>query len=200
MGTPASARFTAPRRAATAESGGTPRLTPARDRPSTIVRRRMTRVTPRCLTRRLSSAAMSTADETPDSFTSAWSEAKFPPENRAFVERFTAEIGISRYEFVGASYRYIAANRRDGPGELRIHSGCTTGFTEEEARRFGVGSDEVRPATTQGVTWLVGHPVHGDLSLRGPNGSTNKPEPVRCSQCGIYELSLSGVCPGCDDD
>ena len=143
---------------------------------------------------------MNTADETPDSFTSAWSRASFPPENRAFVERFTAEIGISRYEFVGASYRYISATRRDGTGELRIHSGCTTGFTEDEARRFGVGSDEVRPATTQGVTWLVGHPVHGDLSLRGANGSTNKSDPVRCSQCGIYELSLSGVCPSCDDN
>ena len=162
----------------------------------TVARRR----TPRCLPRRLLSAAMNTADETPDSFTSAWSKANFPPENRDFVERFTAEISISRYEFVGASYRYISATRRDGTGELRIHSGCTTGFTEDEARHFGVGSDEVRPATTQGVTWLVGHPVHGDLSLRGPNGSMNKPEPERCSQCRIYELSLSGVCPGCDDD
>jgi hypothetical protein len=142
---------------------------------------------------------MNTTNETPDSFTSAWSGAKFPPENRAFVEMFTAEIGISRYELVDASKRYIAASRRDGTAELRIYSGCTTGFTEEEARRFGVGSDEVR-LTTQGVTWLVGHPVHGGLSLRGPNSSTNKPEPVRCSQCGIYELSLSGVCHGCDDD
>ncbi len=143
---------------------------------------------------------MNTADETPDSFTSAWSKANFPPDNRASVEKFTAEIGISRYEFVDASNRYIAATRRDGTGELRIYSGCTTGFTEEEARRFGVGSDLVRPATAQGGTWLVGHPVHGDLSLRGPNSSTNKPEPERCTRCGIYELALSGVCQGCDDD
>ena len=25
------------------------------------------------------------------------------------------------------------------------------------------------------------------------------PEPQRCSQCGVYELWLSWVCPGCDD-
>ena len=72
--------------------------------------------TPQCLPRHLSTAAMNTADETPDSVTSALSEAIFPPEHRAFVERFTAEIGISRYEFVGASYRYISATRRVGSG------------------------------------------------------------------------------------
>ena len=143
---------------------------------------------------------MSNTDETADSFTSAWSKAKFPPENRAFVERFTAEIGICRYEFKPTDYRYIAATRRDGTGELRIHSGCTTGFTEDEARHFGVGSDEVRPATTQGVTWLVALPVHGDVSLRGTNGSTSKPAPERCPECHIYELSVTGVCPSCHDD
>lgn len=143
---------------------------------------------------------MTTANYSPDSFISAWSKAGFPPENRAFVERFTAEIGIARYEFKPKDYRYIAATRRDGTGELRIHSGCTTGFTEEEALRFGVGSDEVRPATTQGVTWLVAHPIHGDVSLRGANSRRNRPDPERCSQCGIYELSVTGYCPSCHDD
>ena len=66
-------------------------------------------------------AAMTTSDETPDSFTSAWSKANFTPDNRAFVERFTNEIGISSYEFVDASYRYIRATRRDKTGELRIY-------------------------------------------------------------------------------
>ena len=32
------------------------------------------------------------ANPAPDSFTSAWSKADFPPENRAFVERVTAEL------------------------------------------------------------------------------------------------------------
>ena len=138
-------------------------------------------------------------DTTKDSFTSAWSKAGFPPENRSFVESFCAEIGISRFEFVPASYRYIEATRRDGSGELRIHWGCTTGFTAEEAKRFGVGADEVRPSTTQGVTWLVSHPEHRDVSLRGANASTNKRGSERCSRCGIYEVSVTGVCPGCDE-
>lgn len=138
-------------------------------------------------------------DTTKDSFTSAWSKAGFPPENRSFVESICADVGISGYEFVPASYRYIAATRRDGSGELRIHYGCTTGFTEEEAQRFGIGADEVRPSTTQGVTWLVSHPEHGDVSLRGSNASTKKRDAERCPQCGIYELSVSGVCPGCNE-
>jgi hypothetical protein len=143
---------------------------------------------------------MTTTDETPDSFTSAWSKANFPPDNRTFVERFTNEIGISSYEFVDASYRYIRATRSDEPGELRIYWGCTTGFTEAEARLIGAGADEVRPSTTQGVTWLISHPEHRDVSLRGPNRSTNKPEPARCPECRIYELSVSGVCPSCHDE
>jgi len=102
-------------------------------------------------------------DTTEDSFISAWSKADFPDENLAFIKRFCDEIGISRFEFRPGSYRYIQATRRDGTGELRIHWGCSTGFTEEEARNFGIGADEVRPATTQGVTWLVSHPEHRDV-------------------------------------
>ena len=138
-------------------------------------------------------------DHTDDSFTSAWSKAGFPPENRAFAERVAAEIGVSGYRFRPGSDRYIAAARRDGKGELRIHSGYTAGFTEAEARRLGAGADMVRPSTTQGVTWLVSHPTHGDLSLGGSNDSTVR-EAQRCRRCGIYELSVSGVCPGCDED
>lgn len=144
--------------------------------------------------------AMSTATDPPDSFISAWSKADFPPENRSFVKSFTTELGITTFEFVPADYRYIRAVRRDGAGELRIHWGCTTGFTEDEARHFGSGSDEVRPATTQGVTWLVAHPVHKDVSLRGPRAGSNKPEPKRCPRCSIYELSVTGRCPSCDED
>ena len=139
-------------------------------------------------------------DTANDSLTSALSKARIPSANHAFIRKLTDAVGIVGYRVVEASRAYIAATRRDGTAELRIYSGCTTGFTEDEARRFGVGSDMVRPATAQGGTWLVGHPVHGDLSLRGPNSSTNKPEPERCTRCGIYELSLSGVCQGCDED
>ena len=77
----------------------------------------------------------------------------------------------SRYEFVGASYRYISATRRDGTGELRIHSGCTTGFTEDEARRFGVGSDEARPATTQGTRSRKAHSIVCQSISHGVLGS-----------------------------
>lgn len=140
---------------------------------------------------------VSVMDTTDDSFTSAWSKAQFPPENRSFVEGFTAEVGISGYRFVPGSDRYIAATRRDGAAELRIHSGYTTGFTEAEARRFGAGADMVRPSTRQGGDWLVSHPRHGDLSLRGSNDTV---KPPRCPRCGIYELAVTGVCPGCDDD
>lgn len=143
---------------------------------------------------------MSAVPSSPDSFVSAWSKANFPPENRAFVKWFTSELGISSFEFIPADYRYIRATRRDGAGELRIHWGCTTGFTEEEAQRFGSDSDEVRLATTQGVTWLVAHPVHRDVSLRGPNATANRPELKRCPRCSIYELSVTGRCPSCDED
>jgi hypothetical protein len=54
---------------------------------------------------------------------SAWSKAQFPGENRTFVKSFCDEIGIASFEFVHADYRYIAATRRDGTGELRIHWG-----------------------------------------------------------------------------
>lgn len=147
--------------------------------------------------KRLSLAAMETTD---DSFTSAWSKAQFPPENRAFVERFTAELGVSGYRFVPASYRYIAAARRDGTGELRIFWGCTIGFTEEEARRIGVGADEVRKSTTQGAGWLVSHPEHRDVSLRGGDTSTKQRDAGLCPQCSSYQLSVTGKCSSCDED
>ena len=114
-------------------------------------------------------------DTTEDSFISAWSKANFPDHNRAVVKQFCAEIGISRFEFVPADYRYIKATRRDGTGELRIHWGCSTGFTEDEARRIGASADEVRPATTQGRTWLVSHPEHKGVFLRGAAVSASSP-------------------------
>jgi hypothetical protein len=131
-----------------------------------------------------------------DSFVSAWSKAKFPDENRAFVKSFCDEIGIAGFEYKPLSYSYIAATRRDGTGELLIHLGCTTGFTEAEARHFGAGADEVRISSTRKSTWLVSHPEHRDVSLRGPAAPSKTPTPQRCPQCNIYELS---VCPNCDD-
>lgn len=139
-------------------------------------------------------------EDSDDSFTSAWSQAQFPPENRRFVERFAEEIGISRYRFVPASYRYIAATRRDGSGELRIYWGCTTGFTEQEARRIGAGADEVRKSSTQGATWLVSHPEHRDVSLRGSNAKTKQRDAGICPRCTSYQLSVTGKCPSCDEE
>lgn len=141
-------------------------------------------------------AMTTTAD---DSFISAWSQARFPDENRAFVKSFCDEIGISGFRFVPADYRYITATRRDGTGDLRIHYGCTTGFTEAEAQSFQGRADEIRISSTRKKTWLVSHPENRDVSLRGPSGASTSPAPKRCQQCGMYELSASGVCPGCDD-
>lgn len=139
-------------------------------------------------------------DTTEDSFVSAWSKARFPDDNRAFVKTFCDEIGIAGFEFVPADYRYVAAIRRDGTGELRIHWGCTTGFTEAEAQGFIGKADEVRLSSTRKKTWLVSHPEHRDVSVRGPAGESTKPDAIRCPQCSSYELSVSGVCPGCDEE
>jgi YVTN family beta-propeller protein len=98
-----------------------------------------------------------------DSFVSAWSKAKFPGANRAFVKSFCDEFGIAGFEYKPLSYSYIAATRRDGTGELCIHWGCTTGFTEAEARHFGAGADEVRISSTRKSTWLVSHPVTNSI-------------------------------------
>jgi hypothetical protein len=141
---------------------------------------------------------MSTTYEDP--FASAWSKARFPDENRAFVKSFREEIGIAGFEYVAADYRYIAATRRDGTGELRIHWGCTTVFTEAEAQPFRGRADEIRASSTRKTTWLVSHPEHRDVSLRGPAGDSSTPTPQRCPQCHSYELSAIGVCPGCDDE
>jgi hypothetical protein len=140
---------------------------------------------------------------TDDSFTSAWSKARFPDENRSFVKSFCDEIGIDGFQFVPADYRYIAATRRDGTGELRIHWGCTTGFTEEEAQRLRPHADVVRPSSTRKKTWLVSHPEHRDVDVRGAaSGSGGKPKAGMCPRCGIYEMSVTGLCQGggCDDD
>lgn len=137
---------------------------------------------------------------TEDSFISAWSKARFPDGNRTFVKSFCEEIGIAGFAYVSADYRYIAATRRDGTGELRIHWGCTTGFTEAEAQSFRGRADEIRLSSTRKTTWLVSHPEHRDVSLRGPARDARSSAPPRCTRCGIYELSRSGVCPGCDDD
>lgn len=136
---------------------------------------------------------------TEDSFISAWSKARFPDENRAFVKSFCDEIGISGFEYVPADYRYIAATRRDGTGELRIHWGCTTGFTEAEAESFRGKADEIRVSSSRKTSWLVSHPEHRDVSLRGPASDSSTPAVRRCPQCNSYELSVTGICPGCDD-
>lgn len=99
-----------------------------------------------------------------------------------------------------ASHRYIAATRRDGIGQLRIYWGCTTGFTEGEARRIGIGADEVRKSTTQGATWLVSHPEHRDVSLRGGNTNTKQRDAGLCPQFSSYQLSVTAKSPSCDED
>lgn len=136
-----------------------------------------------------------------DSLTSALSKAKFPLANHAFIRQITDAVGISKFRLVPAAERYIAATRRDGHGELRIYSGYTIRFlNEEEARRVGAGADTVRESYASGGGWLVSHPEHGDLERRSPRTVKKKREAEKCpSNCG-YELSLTGKCPNCDDE
>ncbi len=143
---------------------------------------------------------MSTADDDTDSLTSALSKARFPVANRDFIRSITDAIGISVYRYVPDEERYISATRRDGRGEIRIYSGYTIRFVdEEEARRVGDGADTIRESFKPGGGWLVSHPEHGDLDRRA-GGHRIQREPGQCPNgCG-YELSVTGTCPSCDDD
>ena len=69
-----------------------------------------------------------------------------------------------------------------------------------EARRIGIGADEVRKSTTQGATWLVSHPEHRDVSLRGGNTNTKQRDAGLCPQFSSYQLSVTAKCPSCDED
>lgn len=111
-------------------------------------------------------------------------------------------VGIREYRAVPKSGKpYVVAVREDGLPDLRIFSGYTIGFTTgDEAHCVGVGSDTIRASDDAGKVWLVSHPVHGDLNKRGPADQTKRRVPGKCPRCGIYELSLSGNCPSCDED
>ena len=138
-------------------------------------------------------------DTANDSLTSALSKARIPSANHAFIRKLTDAVGIAGYRVVEASEMYVAAKRRDGLRELRIHSGYTIGFTtEEEARRFGAGADTIRKSYKLKSTWLVSHPQHGDLGLRDKNSPPVRREAAMCPKgCG-YPLALTGVCDHCD--
>lgn len=102
------------------------------------------------------------------SLTSALSKTRILPGNHAFIRRLTGAVGIADYRVVEASETYVAAIRRDGLRELRIHSGHTIGFTTgAEARRVGAGADTIRQSYKLKSTWLVSHPQQRDLGLRG---------------------------------
>lgn len=134
-----------------------------------------------------------------ESLTAALSKARIPSANHAFIRQLTDAVGIAGYRVVEASQPYIAATRRDGLRELRIHSGYTIGFTtEEEARRVGIGADAIRKSYKLKSTWLVSHPQHGDLGQRGKSARPSRHEPVMCPKgCG-YPLSLTNTCDYCD--
>ena len=147
-------------------------------------------------------AAMTTADDSSDSLIAALSKARIPLDNHKYVERLMGAVGIREYRAVPTSDKpHVVAVRADGLPDLRIYSGYTIGFTTgEEARRVGFGSDTIRASDDAGKIWLVSHPVHGDLDKRGPADQTKRRDPGKCPRCGIYELSVSGKCPSCDED
>lgn len=138
-------------------------------------------------------------DAANDSLTSALSKARIPTANHAFIRKLTDAVGIAGYRVVEASETYISATRRDGLRDLRIHSGYTIGFTtEEEARRVGARADTIRKSYKLKSTWLVSHPQHGDLGVRGNGSPPVRREAAMCPKgCG-YPLSLTGVCDHCD--
>ncbi|MCB1290811.1 MAG: hypothetical protein H6521_09330 [Mycolicibacterium sp.] len=142
---------------------------------------------------------LATVDTANDSLTSALAKARIPSANHAFIRKLTDAVGIAGYRVVEASETYVAATRCDGLRDLRIHSGYTIGFTtEEEARRVGAGADTIRKSYKLTSTWLVSHPQHGDLGLRGKSSPSARREAAMCPKgCG-YPLSLTGVCDHCD--
>jgi hypothetical protein len=147
----------------------------------------------------LSFAAM----DTTDSLIAALMKAGIPSDNHQFIRRLTETVGISGYRVVmGAnSDSYVAAMRRDGLPDLRIYWGFTTGFTtEEEARRIGVGSDTIRLSSKLKGKWFISHPLHGPVDERGQRSDSKGRKAERCPRCEIWELSISGKCPECDDD
>lgn len=139
---------------------------------------------------RLRLAAMETTEESHDSLISALTKARIPLANHGYIQRITNAIGISGCLAVDASSRYVRAYRRDGSGELRIYSGYTVGFTEEEATRIGVGADTVRQSS-KNKTWFISHPEHGDLDERGKAGRKVTREAAFCGGCG-QQQSLTG--------
>lgn len=140
---------------------------------------------------------MKTTEESHDSLISALNKARIPLANHGYIQHITNAIGISGCLAVDASSRYVRADRRDGSGELRIYSGYTVGFTEEEAARIGVGADTVRQSS-KNKTWFISHPEHGDLDERGKSARKVTREAAICSGCG-QQQSLTGVCDNCDE-
>lgn len=141
-------------------------------------------------------------NETTDSLTAALNDAGLASDNHLFIRRLMDSIGIVGYVPKKASKAYVLAARRDGLPDLRIYWGYTTGFTtEEEAARLGaaLGTESGKSGKLKG-RWYVGHPVNRGLGPRGGNASTNKREPGKCPRCRIYTLSVTGICPGCDDE
>ncbi|MGV9713670.1 hypothetical protein ACWDTI_23755 [Gordonia sp. NPDC003424] len=143
---------------------------------------------------------MCTTDDHTESLASALTKARFPVDNHEFIRHITDTIGISDYRFVDdGDKRYIAAIRRDGRGELRIHYGFTNRFVDEdEARRVGAGADMIRESSQPGGGWMVSHPEHGDLDRRTGGRRAQRESRLCPNGCG-FQLTASGLCPGCDD-
>lgn len=140
-------------------------------------------------------------DETTDSLIAALNDVGIRSDNHVFVRRLMDAVGISGYTPINADEPYVLAARRDGLPDIRIYWGYTTGFTtNEEASRLAaeLGTEAGKSGKLKGK-WYVGHPVNGGLGPRTGNTSSKKLEPGKCSRCSIYTLSVTGICPGCDD-
>ena len=140
--------------------------------------------------------------DTTDALLQALNDAGLASDTHIFVRRLMDAVGVSEYEpKKQKTESHIIATRRDGLPNLRIYFGYTTGFTtSEEAARLAadLGVEWGKSGKLKGK-WFVGHPVNHGLGPRDGHPRTKKVEASRCPRCGIYELSLAGSCPGCDD-
>lgn len=141
---------------------------------------------------------MTRADRSPDSLLKALTDVRIPVENHNFIRRIVNAIGIAEFRAVPRSDKgYIRAIRRDGPPDLHIYFGYTTGFVSEQEviRAAGNGAGRGR-SNSQKKTWYVEHPTNRVYHGREDRVRDVKRQASFC-RCGM-ELSLTGICANCD--
>jgi hypothetical protein len=138
---------------------------------------------------------MTTSNELSDSLLAAMTTAKIPAANHDFIQRFTAEVGITDYRVVQRQDKWhVVATRRDGLPALHIFYGYTNGFTsKEEIVRVAGAGVPCAPSSRKGK-WYVEHPI-SQVRAGAERARDARREGSFCT-CGM-QLSLTGVCSNC---